>query len=189
MTQREFFERVLSALEAAHVPYMVVGSVSAMLYGEPRLTNDMDVVVEIEVGSAERVLQAFSSSEYYVPPTEAVRAEILRRGQFNIIHAGSGSKTDLIIRKDDAFAREEFSRRRAVAFSKGMDCISAAPEDIVLSKLRAFQSGGAEKHLLDVRGILSVSGPNLDLAYVERWVREHHLEQEWRKARSMPRAG
>ncbi len=143
MTQQEFFEAVLSALGALNVPYMVVGSVGSMLYGEPRLTNDMDVVVDLAPGQAAGLARAFASAQFYFPPIETVLEAIRSRGQFNIIHIGSGSKVDAIVRKDDAFAREEFSRRRSVPFSARIECMSATPEDILLAKLRWMKAGGS----------------------------------------------
>jgi hypothetical protein len=177
--QQEFFEHVIRSLEKIGIPYMVTGSVGAMLYGEPRLTNDMDLVVRLTVESVAPLLAFFPSPDFYAPPPEIVRDEIRRQGQFNLIHVGSGSKVDLIIRKSTAFAREEFSRRRVSPFSESLDCQTAAPEDIVLSKLMSFREGGSEKHLRDIRGMLKVSGDEIDLTYVASWVDQLGLTSEW----------
>lgn len=185
MTQREFFERVLSVLETLEIPYMVVGSVGSMLYGEPRLTNDMDVVLELEAGMVDALRDAFPSPQFYVPPRAAVLDAIARRHQFSIIHVESGSKIDLVLRKDDAFAREEFSRRRKVAFSEHRDCVSASPEDLIVAKLCSYRAGGSEKHLRDVRAVLSVSGRELDMVHIEGWVKALGLSEQWEEAKAV----
>jgi hypothetical protein len=184
VTQREFFEKVLSVLDTLGVQYMIVGSVGSMLYGEPRLTNDMDVVLELRPDKVASLAAAFPSPQYYFPPPAAVLDAIARRGQFNVIHVESGSKVDLVVRKDDAFAREEFSRRQKVAFSERMDCVSARPEDLIVAKLRSYRAGGSEKHLRDVRAMLFVVGRELDMTHIEKWVKVLDLSSQWEVARS-----
>jgi len=163
---------------------MVTGSVAGMLYGKPRMTNDMDVVVALERKSAERLLGRFSTGEFYIPPVEAVQAEILRRGQFNLIHSASGAKVDFVIQKNTEFAIEEFSRRITIPFSNDTNACSATPEDVILSKLMYFQIGESEKHLRDIRGIIAVSRADLDLEYLDGWVRRLGLDKQWAMCQS-----
>jgi len=108
-----------------------------------------------------------------------VQAEILRQGQFNIIHLESGAKVDFVIRKNTEFAIEEFSRRVTIPFSDDTDVCSATPEDVILSKLMYFQIGESEKHLRDIRSIITVSGTDLDMEYLDGWVCRLGLEEQW----------
>ncbi|OGV74354.1 MAG: hypothetical protein A3K19_27355 [Lentisphaerae bacterium RIFOXYB12_FULL_65_16] len=179
MTQQEFFEQVLLALDRAGVPYMVTGSVGAMLYGEPRMTNDMDVVIDPDPRQVSVLARAFEGDDFYFPPLDTVFEEIRCRGQFNILHVGSGSKVDLIVRKDTEFARTEFGRRQVVPFSARVDSSSATPEDIILAKLIYYRMGSSQKHIDDIRGILAVSAEVLDLAYLNAWVDRLDLRQVW----------
>ncbi|MBI4584842.1 MAG: hypothetical protein HY717_12575 [Planctomycetes bacterium] len=66
MNQREFFEKVLAALKALEIPYMITGSVGAIIYGEPRLTNDMDVVVELPADRIDDLSKQFPSHDFYL---------------------------------------------------------------------------------------------------------------------------
>jgi hypothetical protein len=182
VTQREFFEKLLQALDANDIPYMVTGSVGAMIFGRPRLTNDLDVVVELDPKQVDTLARQFDSEDFYFPPREAVREDIARRGQFNILHIRSGSKIDIILRKETAYAREAFARRTRVPFTAHLDAASATPEDIILSKLLFYREGGSEKHLADIQGILVVSGQVLDRAYLARWVDQLGLAAEWQSA-------
>jgi hypothetical protein len=72
--------------------YIISGSVAAMLYGEPRLTNDVDFVIFLRDADIVRLQEIFPSPEFYVPPPEVIAAEIARaaKGQFNVIHADTG---------------------------------------------------------------------------------------------------
>ncbi|MFT5241341.1 MAG: hypothetical protein ACI9OU_002508 [Candidatus Promineifilaceae bacterium] len=182
MTQQEFFEHVIDVLGATGIPYMITGSVAAMIYGEPRLTNDMDVVVQLVPNCVQPLLDAFDGDQYYAPPSEVIFEEMTRHGQFNIIHVGSGSKVDFILRKDTAFAREEFSRRQTVQFTPGIESVSATPEDVVISKLMFYQLGGSRKHLEDIAGILRLTPDALDRSYLEHWASSLGLTKEWTAA-------
>src|SRR5262245_6752207 len=89
----EIFVRPLNDLE---IRYLVSGSVAAMLYGEPRVTHDIDLVVFLRLNDIGSLPTAFPPPEFYVPPPEVIGAELSReRGSFNIIHADSGLKADL----------------------------------------------------------------------------------------------
>lgn len=137
MNQKEFFEKVLRALEELKIPYMITGSVGAILFGGPRLTNDMDVVVELPIGAMERLCGEFPPEDFYLPPREVIRSEIDARTQFNLIHVGSGSKVDFIIRKENDFARAEFARRIRVPFLRA-SCIQ--PSGCLLTPARAVDT-------------------------------------------------
>lgn len=171
-----FFD-VLTLLEKAEIPYMVVGSIASMLYGEPRMTHDMDVVVQITPADARRLEEIFSEDQYYCPPFEVLRSEIVQRGQFNLIHLESGLKIDMVIRKATEFAINEFNRRTKVPFWEGKDVFAATPEDVILVKLEYFRQGGSEKHLKDIRGIIAET--QVDFAYIEFWVHKLALSKQW----------
>jgi len=181
VNQQQFFETVLLALARNDVPFMLTGSVGAFAYGEPRLTNDMDVVVDLSPAKVDGLAREFSSKGYYFPPRAAVLAEILRRGQFNILHVESGSKVDLIIHKGTPFAHTEFARKLLLPFSPEFDSPTATAEDIIISKLDYFRRGGSQKHLSDILGILRVSGETLNLSYLATWVGRLDLNNEWQQ--------
>jgi hypothetical protein len=83
----------LEPLERLTLPYCITGSVAASVYGEPRLTADIDVVLLLGAGNIEALRAAFPEATYYVPPDETLRLEIARssRGMFNLIHPASWS--------------------------------------------------------------------------------------------------
>lgn len=91
MNQKEFFTEVLKILERLQIPYMISGSVGSMLFGEPRMTNDIDIVVEMKMEKVENFLNQFDEEQYYFPSLEFVKESIKRKSQFNIIHLESGS--------------------------------------------------------------------------------------------------
>lgn len=173
----EVFAAVIKKLENGKIPYMVVGSIAAMIYGEPRLTHDMDLVIDILPGDVGKFNTIFPSEEFYCPPKEVLNPEVTERGQFNIIHPNTGIKIDMMVRKSSDHAREEFNRRQKVPLWKGLHAYLATPEDVIIKKLSFFREGGAQKHLKDIRGIMAESV--IDEAYLHRWIEKLKLESEW----------
>lgn len=178
MDQSDLLRKVLEALEAASVEYILVGSVASAAYGEPRLTLDINVVAALTSGQLPRFLSSFPDSEYYCSREAAMEA-LKREGQFNIIHPASGLKIDFIVKKADDFDRSRFSRKRSLAIFPDRPAFAASPEDVIIKKMECFKEGGSEKHLRDIAGIIKVSGKELDIAYIERWASRKDLLEIW----------
>ncbi|MBD3422762.1 MAG: hypothetical protein GF398_21830 [Chitinivibrionales bacterium] len=183
MNQHEFFNKAILFLNKTGIRYMVTGSVGAMLYGKPRFTNDMDIIVDLYPVNICHIQDEFSSDDYYVPDREVIENDIQCHGQFNVIHIESGSKIDFIILKEDEFSLEEFLRRQSTPFAEDMDAQTASPEDIILSKLQFYKAGKSDKHISDIKGIIAVMGEELDIAYIASWAKKLSLEDIWRRCR------
>ena len=140
-SELEVLRDVVARLESAGIAYMLTGSVAMSVYAEPRMTRDIDIVVELVADDARRVVELFSP-EYYVSD-EAVRTAIAARSLFNLFSLAHLVKVDLIVRNDDEFQQCEFARRQR----HELGAISAwviSKEDLILSKLVwAAPSGSA----------------------------------------------
>ena len=110
-----FLYRITTRLDSAGIPYMVTGSMAFALYATPRMTRDIDLVIELSAESADRLVALFEDDFYL--DAESVRQAILRTGMFNIIHNETIIKADFIIRKDEEYRRIEFSRWRSIAIN------------------------------------------------------------------------
>ncbi len=95
----ELLEQVVLTFERLQIPYLITGSVASMAYGEPRLTNDIDLVAAIESKQIPELLAVFPPPSFYLSD-EAIRTAITCQTQFNIIHPASGLKIDVMVRKD-----------------------------------------------------------------------------------------
>ena len=178
MEQVDLLRMVISTLERLDVPYMVVGSMASSSYGEPRFTQDVDVVIDPTESQAVALCRAFPSDEFYVSE-EAARAAVQCRGQFNIIHSSTSNKVDLMIARAEPWGRTEMSRRQRAQILPGLEGYRARPEDVIIGKMLYYQEGGSEKHLRDITGILKVSGDAVDRQYIERWAAQLGLEEIW----------
>ncbi len=186
-TLEGLLDRIVGLLDATSIPFMIAGSFASTAHGLPRTTQDIDIVIDPPgADSLEAFLRALTPEQYYVD-ADAARDALRRRSMFNVIDQASGWKIDFIIRKNRAFSHEEFARRTRMPLL-GIEVFVATPEDTIVAKLEwSAQSGGSERQRRDVAGILAASGDALDRAYVERWVREMGLEEEWAAAqRAVP---
>jgi hypothetical protein len=161
--------------------YIVSGSVASMLYGEPRVTHDIDLVVFLRTEQIQQLAKAYPPPQFYVPPSETILREAARqRGSFNIIHADSGLKADFYLAGRDEFHAWAF--RHGKEYSIGQEKIKVAPvEYVIVRKLEYYREGGSEKHLRDIRSMLAVSGDQLDQSELKEWIRRQGVHDQWSK--------
>src|SRR3990172_9148380 len=157
MEQSELMRLVVRAFESLDIPYMITGSHASAYYGEPRFTRDIDIVAELEEAQVDEFVKYFPADEFYCDK-DMIKAEIKRQGQFNIIHAASGLKIDIILTKATPFSKTEFSRRKREMLFGDREASFATPEDVIIKKMDFYKEGGSEKHLRDITGILKISG-------------------------------
>jgi hypothetical protein len=177
----------LPRLEAAGLDYMVTGGVGAIVYGEPRLTTDIDIVVRLSSSEAARLIQQFPAEQFYVPPIETVREEAARdhHGHFNLFDLDTMLRADVYVAGADPLQAWGLSRRRRKllgAFEGWM----APPEYVIVQKLIYFEQGGSSKHVRDIAWMLRVSESEIDRPLLERKVHELGLEAQWATALATP---
>ena len=177
-------DRLVRLLDAAGVPFMITGSFASTAHGLPRTTQDLDVVIDPPSPDAlDELVHAMSPDRYYVD-ADAARDALRRRAMFNVVDHASGWKVDFILRKNRPFSRDEFARRMKLVLLD-VPVFVASPEATIVAKLEwSKQSGGSERQRRDVAGILATVGADLDRGYVEHWVRELDLADEWQVAQT-----
>jgi len=180
MPAPEPFAPFLEPLERLALPYCITGSVAASVYGEPRLTADIDVVLLLGRGSIAALRGVFPESEYYVPPEETLRLELARssRGMFNLIHLRSQFKADIYLAARDPLHAWALAHRRRIDLQESGAWI-APPEYVVLRKLEYLREGGSDKHVRDVRFILAATP--IDRAFVETEVSRLGVGLQWQR--------
>ncbi len=179
MTQDELLYHVVAALEDLGLRYFITGSIASIYYGEPRFTNDIDVVVDLSEDRLHELLSAFPEEDFYLSEEAALRA-IRKRGTFNILQPSSGLKVDMIVAEENLFNHHRFQRVQRVRVGEGHESAFSSAEDVILMKMEFFRKGGSDKHLRDIAGILKLSGDRLDVEYIEGWADQMGLETLWR---------
>jgi hypothetical protein len=175
----DVLQDVIKRFEKIDLDYFLVGSLAAMYYSRPRFTNDIDLVVEIKSDKVKKLIELFPIEDYYCPPFEIIRDEVMRMGSFNLIHHGSGIKIDIVLQKNTEFFKSEFLRRKKVMLLPQFEAYVGSAEDIILKKLEFYREGGSEKHLQDIREILAET--EVDKDYLEVWVQKMFLLTEYNK--------
>jgi hypothetical protein len=167
LEQNRAFGGVIDVLEAMGIEYVIWGGVAAITYGEPRFTRDMDVVVRLHHNEVNTLARVLEEDGYYVS-VEAIRDAVDRHFYFNVIHMETGIKIDFLVAGRDPIHTWAFEHRRVKNFDEFRKASYMPPESVILTKMQAYRNSGSTRHLDDVGGILRVSGPELDLAYVDR---------------------
>jgi predicted nucleotidyltransferase len=169
---RKVLRLVAEKLDSAGIEYMVSGSTALGFYGRPRMTRDLDIVIELSKAKVPQ-LDFLFSGEFSVD-VEEVREAVERRSMFNLVHVATVVKVDFIVRKESEYRRVEFGRRRAFD-SDGQRIQVVAVEDLVLSKLAWAKDSHSEFQLKDVRSLFELQ-PAMDREYLVRWARELGVE-------------
>ena len=180
MHEPDLLELFAQPLNQAGIRYIVCGSVAAMLYGEPRVTHDIDLVVFLRAADALRLAEIFPTPQFYVPPAAVILQEVARpqRGHFNLVHTESGLKADFYTAGRDELHSWAFSNARKYSIGKNVISL-ASPEYVILRKLEYHREGGSEKHLRDIRAMLTVSGELVNHAALQEKITRLNLKTEW----------
>jgi hypothetical protein len=170
-------------LNQLRIPYLVTGGVASVVYGEPRLTRDIDLVIGLHPGDASRFAGAWAGDEFYVPPVEVIAEESGRtaHGHFNVIHHHTAMRADIYLPGDDPLNAWAFAHK-VVRRVDDDDVVLAPIEAVILSKLRYYQMGGSDRHLRDIHQMLRISGDLVDRAVLDHWVARLGILGEWQQA-------
>ena len=169
----EVLKVVAERLNEAGIDYMISGSTAVNYYTVPRMTRDVDVVIDLQARGIQKFVSLFDA-DFYIDEITVAR-EVSRRGIFNIIHSQYLIKVDFVVRKESEFEGQAFARRvRVVIEKRPLWFISA--EDLVIAKLLWAKESHSEMQLKDCGNLLKTV-KNLDLAYIREWVARLNLNQ------------
>ena len=178
MEQHELLLFVVDCLENLKIPYLVTGAIASIAYGEPRFTNDIDIVADMTLAHVGAFKSSFPEDEFYLD-LDSMRKAIDRRHQFNIIHPRSGLKVDVNICQRHDFDKSRFARAKKLSVSKTKTAAFASPEDVIIKKLEYYKQGRSEKHLRDIASMLKISDELIDRAYITKWANRLGVSVLW----------
>jgi hypothetical protein len=176
-SQYQVLAHITQCLEQANIAYMLSGSVALSYYAQPRMTRDIDLVIEIQNNDVIKLAQKLGDTYYF--DEDMAHAAIAHESMFNILHQDSMIKIDCIVRKNHNYRQQEFLRRQQVTFNN-LSLWIVSPEDLLLSKLDWLKDSRSEMQFKDIANLIA-SVPKLDWAYIHDWAQHlgiHHLLKE-----------
>ena len=143
--------KAVSIFEKFSLPYHITGGVTTAYYGEPRMTQDIDVVVENEgiAAQLEAFLSALSASDF-IYSEDAVRLAVEKRELFQLVDQVEALKIDVYPRE---LIPGELSRSERGEVFKGVFLPVVSRADAAASKL-VWISKGSHKSRRDLRHIV-----------------------------------
>jgi len=166
--QLEFVKQIAKRLDGAGMSYMMTGSMAMAVYAVPRMTRDIDIVVEFRPEDVGKLAGLFEQDCFV--DIDAIQQAAVEQGMFNIIHKEWLIKVDFITRKNEPYRKTEFERRHTIEV-EGVPVSVVAPEDLILSKLYWAKDSESELQQRDVRQMILLS-PDLDWNYLDKWAPE-----------------
>ena len=174
-TPYKSLQRVATAFERLGIPYLIGGSLASSAYGVFRMTNDVDMVIDIRLEQVKPLFEALKDSFYI--DEEMIQEAIESRSVANLIDLESFLKIDLFIAGEDEWSRTELKRRVMRTMKEGEDEYSvwfASLEDTILYKLRRYRMGGevSDRQWNDILGMMKSRPDAIDFEYLSRWTSE-----------------
>jgi len=166
---RKLLVKLAFVLDKLGLDYYITGGMAVSVWGRPRATFDIDVVINLIEPQIKKLSSALLkiSKQGYI--NEEIAKEALRtHGEFNFIDPESGTKVDFWVAKMDEMANREFMRRKSIRIAN-QKVYFISPEDLIIRKLIWHKKTGSDRHIKDAESILKLSGKKLDTKYLKNW--------------------
>ncbi|MEW6506932.1 MAG: hypothetical protein AB1432_04200 [Bacteroidota bacterium] len=182
MQNLNLFSIYLDKLEDLQIDYFITGSVASIVYGHPRLTHDIDLVVLLYPEKISELILAFNINQFYCPTEDIIKEEINResKGHFNIIHHETGFKADFYLIGNDPFQKWAMDNKKSIRFYD-KNIFIAPPEYLIIKKLEFYKEGNGEKHLLDIKAVVEYSGSLINNDFLMNQINKRGLYEFWSK--------
>ena len=166
--------QVAEILDDLKVPYFITGGISVLVWGRPRFTADIDVVVALKPGNIvdlEKAIRKVSPNGYI--DRDAMIEALKQCGEFNFIEPDSGIKVDFWILSDSEFDKSRLKRRtKKKILDKNVFFTSA--EDLILIKLKWFKESESDRQRADIESILKIT-KQIDFSYLRTMAQKMNL--------------
>ena len=171
MEQENLLRKVSEILESLNIPYIITGGIAVVVWGRPRFTADIDIVVGLAAKKVDKFAEELLKidKEVYVDK-RMIQQALEKKGEFNFIHPGAGLKIDFWILKNDEFDRSRMARRIKKKIA-GISIYLSSPEDLILIKLLWYKEGRSTRQLEDIESVLRIQ-KNLNWKYLRKWAKK-----------------
>ena len=184
---QDFLKMILSVLEKADIDYMIGGAVAVWSWGEPRSTQDIDLVIHLGIEQINVLSKELEKVDIFLPPDIIMENLYETRVDLpiNAIHGESGYKAEMfLLREEDELRKSAFRRRVKVDFGPEVGEVYVhSPEDSIIYKMLYYSLSQQTKHIRDIGSIIKTMGEGLDYDYIQKWASEKQLTAIWQEIR------
>jgi len=176
-SQEKLLIEIVKILDNLAIKYFITGGFAVSVWGRPRATFDIDIVVKIVESQADKLAKAWRNiSKAGYADEKITREAIKNKSEFNFIDPNSGLKVDFWVEKEGKDNPSEFKNRKSKKIS-GQRVFFVSPEDLILSKLQWHKLSPSDRHIDDVKSVFRISGEKLDKKYLNYWVKKLGLSE------------
>ena len=154
---------IVSFLEDAAIPYMVIGGFANLVWGVPRTTQDVDITVRVSEENLPDFLRETGKGFSILP---ADPADFVKDTRVLPVRTSNGIRIDLIL-AGLPYEETALGRAREVKV-QGIAVRICSPEDLIIHKIISERPRDRE----DVEGVFRQQGPDLDFVYLDRIIHE-----------------
>lgn len=174
MTPEQLLCKIAKILQDLKIHYAVTGGFAVAVWGKPRFTADIDIIVELVSKNIQPLAKALLVVDKDVYVSERAMQDALEReGEFNFIHPQTGLKVDFWVTDSKTDIYEDLKLKRAIP--KKIDkqkIFFVSPEDLILSKLTWFKESESSKHLEDIKTIFDIQKSKINKNYLRNWAEQ-----------------
>lgn len=160
---QNLLKRLARGLNRARIPYMVIGGQAVLLYGEPRMTRDIDITLGLGVDEVGRVL-SLTRLLGLRTIVKNCRPFVQKTMVLPVVEPSTKIRVDFIFSFTE-YGRQAIARSRTVRLGR-TGVRFASLDDVIIHKVVASRARNME----DVRSIV-LKNPGYDGRYIVRWLR------------------
>lgn len=168
--------QIAKTLDDLKISYFITGGISVLVWGRPRFTADIDLVIELKREDIERLARALRllSPEGYID-TDMMKEALQTHGEFNFIESNTGIKVDFWILSNSEFDKSRL-RRRVPREVLGIPVYFTSAEDLILIKLKWYKESESDQQRADIESILKIT-KNIDHKYLQKMAQKLGLRE------------
>ncbi len=159
-------KKITKILRKLKIPYLVTGGVAIVVWGRPRYTADIDIIIELHKDKIQKLASELIKEGYVDEDT--ISQAIKYQSEFNFIDNATGVKVDFWMLENSDFDKSRLKRAR-VKKMFGENIIFSSPEDLILKKLLWFKESKSTRQLEDIHSVIAIIKDQLDYKYLRKW--------------------
>jgi len=160
---KELITKIGDALNRKSIPYMIIGGQAVLIYGEPRLTRDIDITLGIGIEKISEILEIITTLSLK-PIPENIKEFVERTMVLPVLDEKTGIRVDFIF-SFTPYEKEAIKRAKKILLNN-IPIFFASPEDVIIHKIFAQRPRDIE----DVKSILLKT--SVDIKYIKGWLTE-----------------